>query len=86
MEYATIHRESGHGRPTPKFLQALRDLGESLERSPTACETCASGLATCVRMRDRQVTVTCRQCAADWRKATPIEKRMIRIRLARGGR
>ena len=63
-ELATADERGGSGRPTPKFLASLRELGEALRRSPTACETCSTGLASIIRTSP-QLTVVCRS----WRRS-----------------
>jgi hypothetical protein len=85
-ERATLDGGGGSGRPTPKFIAALRDLQDALRRSPTPCETCATGLAAVVRMTGQQVTVTCRRCAGEYRAAAPLQRRQIRNDRAGGRR
>lgn len=65
------------GRPTAKFLGALRDLNTALQDRWTSCELCDSNRAAVIHTGERSVHVTCRSCSYRLRKASPLDRRRM---------
>ena len=76
-EQATIER--GAGRPTPKYIESVRGLLDSLKRSPTACEACGVSLATIVT--GDSPMVICRGCSTKY--SGPFRQHYLRLAAAR---
>ena len=81
-EQATTER--GAGRPTPKYIAAMRDLLEALDRSPTPCEACKASFASVVRCVTPPIVV-CRTCASASEYRGPLGARRLQLRVALGG-
>ena len=84
-EQATTERSGG--RPTPRYLDAMRNLLGLLERNWTPCEACDTGRARCVtELGERQVAVICRGCSAR-HSGSPVKRKGLRLAIAqRSGR
>jgi hypothetical protein len=82
-ERAALDDAGTSGRPTRRFVSAMGDLLESLDRSPTPCEMCDSAFASTVTGTEGRWMVICRYCSERRRRATPIERRQMQIDVAR---
>ena len=77
-EHATTRQTP---RPTPAFVQGMRDLIATLNRHHTPCEQCRVNRAVIVRGTD-PLHVVCRSCAKRYRQSTPLERRRVRHEMA----
>ena len=78
------HREHANlrdttGRPSPAFLQKLRELHALITEHAIPCE-CGGGLVTKIRSVDGRLQTTCGRCTS---ARTSIERRQLRLNRAR---